>query len=249
MEGPSLFLAQQQLVEFKGQKVRVVSGNTKIGKERFQSKEIMDIFSWGKHLCFQLDDFAIRVHFLLFGTFEAVVNGVPVTGDYKRTREPRLKLDFVNGEISMFNCSITLFETDDLKSTYDFSTDIMSPQWNSEQAFFTMRNHTSDEIADALLDQEIFSGVGNIIKNEVLSQTHTHPMRLVGSIGDEKLREIITATHNFSHQFYLWRKNFVLRKHLLVHRKSVCPHCGAKMLRGKTGKRQRWSYYCSLCQM
>lgn len=35
MEGPSLLLAEEQLAVLKGQTVRVVSGNTKVGKERF----------------------------------------------------------------------------------------------------------------------------------------------------------------------------------------------------------------------
>lgn len=248
MEGPSLLLASEQLVEFKGRWIKVVSGNSKIGIERLQDKEVCDIFAWGKHLCFQFDEFAMRVHFLLFGTFEAVVNGESVTGDYKRAREPRLKLEFENGKISLFNCSIKVFETPDLKSTYDFSMDIMSPHWDSEQAFTRVKEQPEEEIADVLLDQEIFAGVGNMIKNEVLSLTYTNPKTVVGKLSDEKLREIITTTHNFSHQFYLWRKVFVLRKHLCIHRKAVCPHCGTKVIREKTGKRQRWSYYCSVCQ-
>lgn len=248
MEGPSLLLASEQLVEFKGQRIKVVSGNSQIGIERLQNKEILDIFAWGKHLCFQFDDLAMRIHFLLFGTFEAVINGESVTGDYKRTREPRLKMEFKNGEISLFNCSIKLFETSDIKSTYDFSIDIMSPQWDSEKVFTHVKKQSQEEIADVLLDQEIFAGVGNMIKNEVLSLTYTNPKTLVSNLSDDKLKEIVMTTHEFSHQFYLWRKDFVLRKHLLIHRKSMCPHCGTKVVREKTGKRERWSYYCPICK-
>lgn len=248
MEGPSLLLASEQLVEFKGKKVQVVSGNSKIGIERLDDELVYDIFSWGKHLCFQFDTFALRVHFLLFGTFEAVVNGDSVTGDYKRTHEPRLKLEFSNGEIAMFNCSIKVIETADLKSTYDFSVDIMSPHWDSNKALRHIKKYPDEEIGDVLLDQEIFSGVGNIIKNEVLSLAFVNPKTLINELNKEKLQEIVKITKEFSYQFYLWRKEFVLRKHLLIYRKSTCPHCLGKVIRVKTGKRQRWSYYCPVCQ-
>lgn len=211
-------------------------------------KKVLDIFSWGKHLVFQFDTEALRVHFLLFGTFEAVVEGVSVTGDYKRAREPRLKFEFENGELSMFNCSIKVFETADLKATYDFSIDIMSDQWDSKQALKHMKEKKSEEIADVLLDQEVFAGVGNIIKNEVLSLVKVNPKEHIADISDKKLKEIIAEAQTFSHQFYLWRKQFVLRKNLQIHRKGVCPHCGTKVTREKTGKRQRWSYYCPICQ-
>ena len=69
MEGPSLVLAKEQLRPFKGKTVLAVSGNTKIGKERFVGQKVRDIFSWGKHLVFQFDGVALRFHFMLFGTF------------------------------------------------------------------------------------------------------------------------------------------------------------------------------------
>ena len=248
MEGPSLYLAAEQLIAFKGKTIRVVSGNTKIGKERLLNREVLDIYAWGKHLVFQFDNLAMRVHFLLFGTFEAEVDGESVTGDYKRSREPRLKLEFSNGTVSLFNCSIKLYETADLKSTYNFSIDIMSPAWDSTQALKTLKSFPDEEIADVLLDQTVFAGVGNIIKNEVLSLVKVNPKTKVRDIPLAKLKKLITVTCEFSLQFYAWRKVFVLRKHLKIHRRKYCPHCGTQVIREKTGKRQRWSYSCPVCQ-
>jgi formamidopyrimidine-DNA glycosylase len=47
---------------------------------------------------------------------------------------------------------------------------------------------------------------------------------------------------------YAWRKVFVLRKNLKIHRRKFCPHCGTQVIREKTGRRQRWSYYCPVYQ-
>jgi endonuclease-8 len=90
--------------------------------------------------------------------------------------------------------------------------------------------------------------VGNIIKNEVLSITRTAPTLRVDALPPEKLREIITETRAFSKQFYRWRKKFILRKNLKAHGRGTCPHCGGKLIKRKTGKRQRWAYWCQLDQ-
>jgi endonuclease-8 len=248
MEGPSLRLAKEQLTPFKGQKVLTVSGNTKSGKERLHGAVVKDIFSWGKHLVFQFDAFAVRVHFMLFGTFEAVVQGKPVTGDYQRAFAPRLKMLFGNGDISMFNCSIKFLEDKNAKKSYDFTRDIMSKKWDGAQAYASIKKIKEEEIGDALLDQDIFAGVGNIIKNEVLSRARINPMAEIKDIPPKKLKEIIATAKTYSEQFYKWRKKFVLRKHYTIYQKSACPHCGGKVLRQKTGKKKRWSFYCPVCQ-
>jgi endonuclease-8 len=248
MEGPSLYLAVRQLAPFKGRIVRSAFGNTKIDKTRFVGKKVNDIFSWGKHLLFQFDDCALKVHFLLFGTFDATVEGASVTGDYKKTRVPRLSFVFENGIINMYNCSVKIIEDRRLKRSYDFSSDVMSRAWNAALALKKMRQFPSSEIADVLLDQDIFSGVGNIIKNEILSIARVNPKQPVSTISVRKQRNVVALARSFSQQFYRWRKAFALRKHLLIYQKSRCPHCEGKVIREKTGKRARWSYYCPECQ-
>jgi endonuclease-8 len=169
MEGPSLFLAKEQLKPLRKKVVLSVFGNTTIDKGRFEGQLVKDIFSWGKHLLFQFDGFALKVHFLLFGTFSAVVEGKSVTGDYNKPRVPRLAFTFENGHVEMYNCSVQLIEHPRLKTTYDYATDIMSPRWDSALAYEKMKKFLDEEIGDVLLDQDIFGGVGNIIKNEILS--------------------------------------------------------------------------------
>ena len=248
MEGPSLYLAARQLKPFRGKSVLSVSGNTKIEKERFLHKKVKNIFSWGKHLIIQFDDFALRTHFLLFGAFEATVNNTTLTGDYKRSYMPRLQLDFENGNIKLFNCSVKFLETANAKASYDFAIDIMSPKWDSEKAFDSISSTPDVEIADVLLDQEIFAGVGNIIKNEVLWRVRIHPETKVKDITPTELKNLIAETKKFSLLFYKWRKAFLLRKHLEIYQKSLCPRCGGNVKREKTGKRNRISHFCPVCQ-
>jgi endonuclease VIII len=248
MEGPSLYLAANQLKGFRGKTVLSVTGNSKIEKERMLNKKVKNIFSWGKHLVIQFDDFALRTHFLLFGAFEASVNNSTLTGGYQRAYTPRLQLDFENGTIKLFSCSVKFLETKNAKASYDFTIDIMSPKWNADKAFEALSSRPGVEIADVLLDQEIFAGVGNIIKNEVLWRVRIHPETKVKDIPPSELKELIAETRKFSLLFYKWRKVFLLRKHLDIYQKSICPRCGAKVKREKTGKRNRISHFCPVCQ-
>ena len=249
MEGPSLVLAREQLAPFTGKEVLAVAGNTKVGKEVLLGKQVREIFSWGKHLVFQFDTVAMRVHFMLFGTFQAEVEGAWVTGDYRRKAQtPRLVLEFANGRIEMYSCSVKFFEDPSLKSSYDFSTDVLAPEWDPGAAYKKIMRQPDERIDDILLDQEIFAGVGNIIKNEILFLARVRPERTVRELTPKKRRELIALARSFSRQFYEWRKVFLLKKNLVIYRKPVCPVSGTKVVRAKTGKRQRWSFWCPVCQ-
>ncbi len=149
MEGPSLHLASEQLQPFKGKRILLVSGNTRIAIERMKGQTVSAVFSWGKHLVLQCDGFALRVHFLLFGSFEADVDGIRVTGDHKRAREPRLSLTFPNGELRLFSCSIAFIESKNAKRTYNFRLDILSRTWDPAHTIIQLATY-ADELADVL---------------------------------------------------------------------------------------------------
>jgi endonuclease-8 len=248
LEGPSIHLAVEQLQPFVGRRVTSVSGNSRIGIERFNRKRVVRIFAWGKHLVFQFDTFALRVHFLLWGTFAADVRGVSVTGDYRRTGAPRLVLTFANGAITIWSASLRILDTADAREDYDFTADVLSDTWNRRAALRKVRAHPREEIADVLLDQSIFAGVGNIIKNEVLFRTRTSPFAKVRRLSPRKLRLIADDARAFSFRFLELRREFALRKNLEIYGRSVCPACGGTVNRKVHGTRGRRSFFCARCQ-
>jgi endonuclease-8 len=124
----------------------------------------------------------------------------------------------------------------------------MDEHWDETQAINKLKKQSEREIADVLLDQTLFLGVGNIIKNEVLLLAKTLPVRKVKELSPQKLKKITQLTRKYVFQFYEWRKKFELRKHYQIYRQSKCKLCGTKILRMKTGLSNRISFICSKCQ-
>ncbi|MCE3295753.1 MAG: Formamidopyrimidine-DNA glycolase [Crocinitomicaceae bacterium] len=237
-EGPSIVLLKEAAISFSGKEILSVEGNSKIDMHRFPGKRVESIQSWGKQFLIVCDDFIIRIHFLLFGSYRI---------NERKEQPPRLSLQFENGELNFYACSVKILEgrPEDL---FDPEGDVMNDQWNPEKAKSKLEQTPNAEICDALLEQDIFAGVGNIIKNEVLYRVQVHPESLVGKIPPAKLDEIIYEARNYSFQFLEWKRNFELKKHWLCHNQKTCRRCELPFSRKHTGTKNRRSFICVKCQ-
>lgn len=165
----------------------------------------------------------------------------------RKETQPRLSLTFDNGELNFYTCSVKFLEGD-LNQYYDWTSDVMNQDWNSKAAKKKLEAIPNKMICDALLEQDIFSGVGNIIKNEVLYRVKVHPEALVGKIPSRKMNEIIKEAVNYSFQFLDWKKKYELKKHWLAHTKKVCTRCDLPLVKKQTGTKKRRSFFCNNCQ-
>jgi len=237
-EGPSLVIAKEEMQQFIGKKIVVVEGNSKIGIERLLNKKLLDIKTWGKHLLFCFHGFNIRIHFLMFGTY--YINS-------KKDAAPRLSLKFPKDELNLYSCAIKMLE-EPLDDIYDWKADVLSEKWDAKAARKKLKLIPDTLVTDALLDQTIFSGVGNIIKNEVLYRIKVHPLSTVGALPPKKLTELINEAVTYSYDFLRWKKEYTLRKHWLVHTKKTCPRDETKISKEYLGKTNRRTFYCPACQ-
>jgi len=238
-EGPSLVIAKEEMLPFIGKKILAVSGNTKTDKEKLLNKKLVDIKTWGKHLLFCFEKFTVRIHFLMFGKY--LVNK-------KREGDSRLSMQFKNGEINLYTCSVKFIE-EPLEEVYDWSADVLNEAWDPKSAKKKLKALPNMMVTDALLDQTIFAGVGNIIKNEVLYRIKVHPKNKVGDLPPRKLNELIAEARNYSFDFLEWKKEYTLRKHWLAHTKQICQRDGGKIVKEYLGKTQRRTFFCNTCQV
>ena len=238
-EGPSLVIAKEEMIQFIGKKILDVSGNTKTDKERLLNKKLVDIKTWGKHLLFCFKGFTVRIHFLMFGKY--LVNA-------RREKDSRLTMQFKNGEINLYTCSVKFIE-EPLDEIYDWAADVLSEVWDPKAAKKKLKAVPNMMVTDALLDQTIFAGVGNIIKNEVLYRIKVHPKNKVGNLPTKQLNDLIKEARNYSFDFLKWKKEYTLRKHWLAHTKKTCMRDGDKIIKEYLGKTQRRTFFCDTCQM
>ena len=240
MEDPSLVILAEEAKKFVGNSVTQSTGSTKlIDVPSFRGRKLTRIRTWGKHflLCFGKD--VIKIHFLMFGSYRI--------DEDKPGAEPRLSLKFSNGRISFYSCSIRLLENS-VSQIYDCRVDLMSRAWDERHVLRAVTREGDTQLGDLLLDQNIFAGAGNIIKNEVLFRLKLHPERKLKSLSHAVRSSLVAEMRKYSKQFYRWKKEFVLRKHWQIYGKKLCPNCGAKVVLKKTGILNRRSFLCKACQ-
>jgi len=239
-EGPSIVILKEAVQEFKGQKILSTTGNSKQDILRLVGEKILDFKSWGKHFLICFKSFTIRIHFMLFGSYSV--------NEKSPTKAVRLGLHFKNGDLYFYACSVQFIEVD-LNDVYDWTSDVMNDTWNAAKAKRKLKQLPQMMVCDALLDQHIFAGVGNIIKNEVCYRIRVHPESLIGALPSKQLNELVKEARNYSFDFLEWKKNYVLRKHWLAHTKKTCKRCNLPLIKKYAGKTKRRTFFCTNCQV
>lgn len=238
-EGPSLVILKEAVQPFKGKKVIGVSGNTKMDKDRMLNQKVVDFKTWGKHFLICFEHFTIRIHLMMFGSYRI---------NERKDSPARLSLQFDSGELNFYTCSV--LEIDEpLDEVYDWKADVMSDSWDAKAARKKLKELPGMLVCDALLNQQVFAGVGNIIKNEVLFRIKVHPATPVGDLPPRKLTELIKEARNYSFDFLVWKKAYELKKHWLAHTKRICPRDGSPIVKEYLGKTNRRTFFCNTCQV
>jgi endonuclease-8 len=238
-EGPSIIILKEEVQSFAGKKIINVEGNSKQDIQRLSGQKIIEFKSWGKHFLICFKTFTVKIHFMLFGSYRI---------NEQKESAPRLRLIFKEGEINFYACSVKLIE-ENLDDIYDWKADVMSDLWDPKAAKQKLKEIPEALVCDALLNQNIFSGVGNIIKNEVLFRIYLHPESKIGNLPENKIDELIKEARNYSFDFLKWKKEYVLRKHWLAHTKKICPRCDIPFIKKHLGKTNRRSFFCNNCQI
>ncbi len=240
-EGPSLIILRDELARFAGQSIRVAQGTSALDLDRMSGERIIAFRTWGKHLLIELEHFTMRVHLLMFGTYRI--------NEGKPGRDPKLSLLLDDGDMLNFYACDLRYLDDPLDQIYDWRSDVMADAWSPRRARNKLLKQPDTLVCDALLDQTIFSGVGNIIRNEVQYRTRIHPESRIGALPPRKLGELIREARTYSFDFLAWKRVFVLKKNLAAHTKKNCKRCELPFLKTWPGTSARRSFFCTGCQV
>lgn len=124
--------------------------------------------------------------------------------------------------------------------------DILAPETTPESAAAALRGAaTGVEIGDAVLDQTLLAGVGNIFKSEGCWAARVDPWRAVQDLAPEELEEVAGKTRSL-----MLSAADSGRARFRVYKKTrmPCPRCRTPIRARKQGDDARTTYWCPGCQ-
>ncbi|XP_035125741.1 endonuclease 8-like 2 isoform X2 [Callithrix jacchus] len=164
-------------------------------------------------------------------------------GDW-RDPAPRLVLHFGGGGfLAFYNCQMSWSSSPAVTPTCD----ILSEKFHRGQALEALGQ--AQPVCYTLLDQKHFSGLGNIIKNEVLYRAGIHPLSLGSVLSASQREALVDGVVEFS-AAWLQDKLQGHPQHTQVYQKEWCP-AGHQLLKeafGPPGGFQRLTWWCPQCQ-
>jgi len=238
-EGPSMIFLKEKVVSFIGEKVISVDGNAhKFEISRLLNNKIIDFKTYGKEFLICFKEFTVRIHLQLFGSYS--INA-------RKSGKLRLGLTFGDGELNFYACDASLIEQP-LEEIYDWSVEVMNDLWDPKKALKKLKEMPETLMCDALLDQHIFAGVGNKLKDEVLFAAKVHPESLVGKVPTKNMNMMLKDVVKKSFEYLQWEHDDRPEGFLKIHQKKICPIHETALASETLGKSKRNTEYCEKCQ-
>ena len=133
--------------------------------------------------------------------------------------------------------------------------DIIRDEFDMDEAIRRLRAKQDRDVATALLDQKVISGIGNVYKVEALFLAKTSPWAQVSGLDDDTLREIVGHARTL---IRLNRNGGERRTHFSLNPSELmwvderagrpCHVCGTIVESGWHPDEVRKSWYCPTCQ-
>ena len=124
--------------------------------------------------------------------------------------------------------------------------DILGPELSAARGAVALRRGASGiSLGEALLDQTLLAGIGNIFKSEGCWAAELDPWRRVDHLSDDELPSLVAVTREL-----METATRTGRRPGRVYRRAgrPCPRCGATIRSKPQGDDARLTYWCPRCQ-
>jgi len=248
-EGPTAKLRAIQIRErFLGKtldNIMVRSKKVYIQPENLIGKILRDTSTYGKNILLNFQPYGIRIHLMMYGSIRLEEKFS------KPENRIRLVLDFESGRMVVYNAPIV--EIDFIGRIEDrLSEDLgIDPfrNWDEERLFNLLIENGDRVIGEVLLDQRIFAGVGNILRNEILFRSGIRPDRRISEIPEERLKLLIRITKRLSEDFLESKlRGRGIKNLLMVYNSRYCKRCGGRINYYRDEITGRKTFFCPNCQ-
>lgn len=218
----------------------------------------------GKHLLIAFSgDLVLHTHMRMNGSWHVYKPG-------ERWRAPRhdmrIRLATASVEAIAFNVPVAEFLTADALRRHELiqslGPDLTDPAFDQAEVRRRLATIPNTELHEALLNQRVLAGIGNVLKSETLFVARLNPFLTAGQLTDDQFERLMSAakrlmTMNITASASVPRVygrattgSLDPNATLFVYGRSgrACRRCGSAIDVKKTGTNARLTYWCPRCQ-
>lgn len=257
---------KKQLIDRKIKRVKIlypgiITKNKDIFEITLEDRIFTDIYTYGKWIIFELGDKSLLSHLRMEGKYFYV----PSEEEYRKHEHIIFSLD--NGmdlryeDVRKFG-KMELVDTNKIYETDCIKKLGLEPEDKKLTTDYLLSKFAKRKftIKEALLDQTIINGLGNIYANEVLFASKINPLRLASSINNTEAEKIIKETLRIVKKSYEMGgctiRSYTSSLGVIGHYQEElkvqsregkpCYTCGNPIKRCKISGRS--TFYCEKCQ-
>ncbi len=249
-EGDTILRTARRLeAAIGGEELRVLAGNGRsraAGVGRLDGRRLDRIEARGKHLLLHFDGLVLHSHLGMSGSWRVVKPGErwpkPASAAWVTLTGAAVQAVQFGGP-TLRVLSATQLRRDPVLAR--LGSDILAPEFDLARATANFRASPDRALGDALLDQRLVAGIGNIFKSETCFAARADPWRPVAELSDDELSEVLGAARR------LMQESVVRgRPDPAVYRRAgrPCPNCGTPIAARGQGDANRRTYWCPRCQ-
>jgi endonuclease VIII len=241
-EGDSLHRAARRLQVLVGERVAVETPHPRAAAEglaeRLDGRRLVGVEAVGKNLLLSFEGgLVLRSHLRMTGRWQVRDRGAARRG------KPWLVLAGPEQEAVLWNGPVLELTA---RGARRLGPDILAEPLELDRMIENLRRqHPSRELGEALLDQRLVAGIGNLWKAESLWRTQVSPWRRLGDVTDAELERVLAeAARLMRASLDHWRDQHA------VYRKPGrrCPRCSTAIRSRGQGDDNRAAYWCPDCQ-
>ena len=265
-EGDTIFRAAATLAQaIEGETVTAFA--SRVGQvrarlpNRLVGQRIAAVEPRGKHLLiwFSPSDLALHTHLRMNGSWHLYRAGERWRKDEHLARAV---IEVEGWQAVCFSAPVCQLlsrrEVDEHPSIAALGPDALDERTDLSEARRRLDARAEWTIAEALLDQRVLAGVGNVYKCEVLFIHRVDPWALVGDVAphvrdellatSERLLKANVAPGSAPGRTTTKPEEGVGRLYVYGRARRPCPRCSTPISRARQGEQARPTYWCRRCQ-
>ena len=206
-----------------------------------------EVYSRGKHLFIRVGPASIHSHLKMDGSWRVTSRAVRI--------DHRIRIILEAGNIRAVGIDLGVLEILDRAHDGDavahLGPDLLGADWDPQLAATNLTARPDRPIAEALLDQRVLAGIGNVYCNELCFVSGRLPSAPVSAVSDphrlvSRARDMLWANR------YRWNRcttgDTRAGRQLWVYGRAgqSCRRCGTRIDYDDSG--ERVAYWCPACQ-